>query len=80
MKLMERLGRTVMGLLCRLRGEHDWFPNRESEFLCLRDVCLRCTASRVRHPTGMCMYGHPMAWHFDAAGTQQPVGDCPSPQ
>lgn len=76
---MQWLGRTAMGVSCRLRGEHDWFPNAQSEFLCLKDHCLRCHESRVRPPTGMCMNGHPMAGHYDADGNPRPVGWCLAP-
>lgn len=59
---------------------HEWFPDLPaSEFLPVRDVCLKCTAERYRPPWGECLGGHPLADHYDGTGEAREVEGCLGP-
>lgn len=67
-----------MKLLCKIKGEHDWFPdNGRSEFIPLAEVCLRCGHQRTLLPFGRCLGDHPIAEHYDKDGHVKPF-DCPA--
>lgn len=65
---------------CRRKG-HDWFLNhRQSEFIVLVDLCLRCREKRFTMPYGECLNGHPLADHWDPeTGAQRFVPTCAGP-
>jgi hypothetical protein len=60
---------------------HKWFPDLNSEFLPITQVCLKggCVKTQVILPWGDCLSGHPIAEHYDKQGRMVPIEKCGGP-